>query len=91
MSGGLVSPHSPEMLRVRLAKPARVSRERLSVCENVERARSGAEGDITLQISLAISQARMFQIFTKNRLFMLQSTFPQICVLNILKSLHMNL
>ena len=49
------------------------------------------EGDITLEMVVAISQACMFQIFTKNLLFILQSTFFQICVLNILKCLHMNL
>ena len=36
------------------------------------------------ETALEISQACMFQIFTKNRLFILQSTFSQICVLNIL-------
>src|SRR4029434_7282080 len=67
---------------------------KVCVCENWSRharERRRREGEITLEITLAISQAFMFQIFTKNLLFILQSTFFQICVLNILKCLHMNL
>ena len=40
MSGGLVSPHSPEMLRVRLGRAC--VKGRLSVCEILEHARGGA-------------------------------------------------
>src|SRR4029434_7944602 len=77
-----------------VSRSLRVCQGKVCVCDNWS-TRAGEqrsrEGDITLEITLAISQACMFQIFTKNLLFILQSTFFQICVLNILKCLHMNL
>ena len=79
--GGVVSPQSHEMLCVRLAKLARVSREIL--CVRIGSTRAGEqrsrEGDITLQITLAVSQACMFQIFTKNLLFILVKFFSDLC------------
>src|SRR4029434_6058603 len=48
------------------------------VCENwgkPRRERRRREGEITLEFVVAISQACMFQILTKNLLFILQSTF----------------
>src|SRR4029434_2386113 len=78
---------------VRLAKRL-VCQVKVCVCENWGKPRGerrSGQGQIILEIRLAISQACMFQIFTKNLLFILQSTFFQICVLNILKCLHMNL
>ena len=69
---------------------ARVSREGW-VCVRFWSTRGEEQGRHSLEICLEISQASMFQIFTKNRPFILQSTFSQICVMNILKSFHMNL
>src|SRR4029434_2187966 len=79
-----------EMVCVRLAK-CLVCQVKACVCENWGKPRGerrSGQGQIILEIRLAISQACMFQIFTKILLFILQSTFFQICVLNILKCLH---
>lgn len=89
----MVRPQCHEMVCVRLDK-CLVCQVEVCVCENWGKPRGERrrrEGDITLEMVVAISQACMFQIFTKNLLFILQSTFFQICVLNILKCLHMNL
>src|SRR4029434_1841535 len=93
VSGGFVRPQCHEMVCVRRAK-CLVCQVKPCVCENwgkPRRERRRREGEITLEFVVAISQACMFQILTKNLLFILQSTFFQICVLNILKCLHMNL
>ena len=41
--------------------------------------RRSGQGEITLEIMLAISQACMFQIFTKNLLFILVNFFSDLC------------
>src|SRR4029434_6187749 len=65
-----------------VSRSLRVCQGKVCVCDKWSM-RAGEqrsrEGDITLEITLAISQACMFQIFTKNLLFILQSTFFQIC------------
>src|SRR4029434_6546698 len=63
-----------------LSRSLRVCQGKVCVCDNWSM-RAGEqrsrEGDITLEFTLAISQACMFQIFTKNLLFRSQG---KVCV-----------
>src|SRR4029434_1008559 len=80
-SGALVRPQCHEMVCVRLAKRL-VCQVKVCVCENWGKPRGerrSGQGPSILGITLAISQACMFLIFTKNLLFILVNFFSDLC------------